>query len=702
MTTELAIPAIRYPAVFCTSHIVGVVVHARGAVVTRRVEVVAGVATGDVECIVPQITPGADPGSARVILPSGARRLVSLRSSLHVPEQTGARGASVERVRLLAAALKRCEDEHGEARAREEALASWQAEPKGKKALELLGPAARARAALDITAVVQARLNQLVARRFELEERMRELRQQIEAAQLDDQQSSDEQRMGEGHPSLQFIVRFGGEGELEHFELSYVVEAAQWWPLYSLHLSEGGARAEVAIEALVAQCSGEDWSEVAIALSTATLAYDARLPKLASMRLGRAQGVRSKGYREAPAGLDKLFVNYDSALEALDPYHRSRTLGADYSSQGPPPTSAQMKRSAPRPSAAPMPELASFELEDGAFDEMESAGSAMEHVSRSAMAPSASFGAPPSPAKRRSMAAAAPGSGGGAWQSRSEPEVPGAIEPADAWLDFDSLVLGGVQSANRGRLRVRAGAAAAVAGDIWLSEAQAQASRQRLDEALASSGSFDYRYETDARVDVPSDARAHRIQVTRAEAKSALFWRAVPRQDAAVYREARLTNPFSSPLLTSQMSVYVDGRFLAETRLEKVDAGAQIRVGLGVDERIRVVRNARMKEESSGLLGGKRALVHEVDMEFRSSLGFLAEVEVIDRIPVTDDANVQVEMIEGQPASAPYDQKEYDAPVRGGRRWKLVLKPGATSTIRYGYRIVLRAKDELWGGNRRE
>ena len=67
----------------------------------------------------------------------------------------------------------------------------------------------------------------------------------------------------------------------------------------------------ISLSGIVAQASGEDWGGVTLALSTGDLLRDARLPEITSLRLGRAQKPRTKGYRAPPEGLDAMFEGYD-------------------------------------------------------------------------------------------------------------------------------------------------------------------------------------------------------------------------------------------------------------------------------------------------------------------------------------------------------------------------------------------------------
>jgi len=94
--------------------------------------------------------------------------------------------------------------------------------------------------------------------------------------------------------------------------------------------------------------------------------------------------------------------------------------------------------------------------------------------------------------------------------------------------------------------------------------------------------------------------------------------------------------------------------------------------------------------------------VHDVEIELRSGLGEPATVEVIDRIPVTNDHQVDIDLLHEAPAAERYAQEELDHPIEGGRRWEVNLGAGGRKKIELRYQVVLRARDELMGGNRRD
>jgi uncharacterized protein (TIGR02231 family) len=224
----------------------------------------------------------------------------------------------------------------------------------------------------------------------------------------------------------------------------------------------------------------------------------------------------------------------------------------------------------------------------------------------------------------------------------------------------------------------------------------------KLVDPLVSRGDFDHQYDAAGRADVPADGIPHRVSVGTSPVEPKLRWRTVPREAAEVYREAELANPFSGPLLAGPVDVYLDGTLLVATELARaMDRGASLAVGLGVDERLRVARNARTTEETAGLLGGKIVVDTEVTIELRSALGFAADVEVLDRIPVTSESEMTIEDAGAKPPAEPYEQRP-ESPIEGGRRWKVKLAPSGGAKIAFRYRVSFSSKQEIVGGNRRD
>lgn len=221
-------------------------------------------------------------------------------------------------------------------------------------------------------------------------------------------------------------------------------------------------------------------------------------------------------------------------------------------------------------------------------------------------------------------------------------------------------------------------------------------------DPLETRGRFDHRYDAEGTADVPSSGLPHRVTIGTADGEARPRFVAVPREAAEVYREAEIPNPFAAPLLSGPVEVFVDGALLTTSSLEFVDRGGLVRLGLGVEERLRVARNARVEEGSAGLLGGSTTIDHHVTIDVASSLGHAVAIEVIDRIPVTVDKDLEIKLVSFKPAATKLEASAHGEPVRGGLSWRIQVSPGEKTRIELTYRVTLPAKNEIVGGNRRE
>jgi hypothetical protein len=715
----------------CASRIEGVVVYARGAVVTRQIETPASWPDGPVDIVVSGISPWAEPGSIRATA-QGPHRILGLGTRLVVPEKVAEGGDLRARVLGLEREAARLHAQAEELANRRDTLSALRLRPIVNSRGMCTDPSARFQDALAADTLLDQLLADLDAERSSVERAEEDNQRALASARVEFEQATSAARSLPGHPTWEVTIQlapvekgptstgasFGSPHEATAVTLCYPVGAARWWPAYSARLSSTADRAEVALEAFVAQASFEDWTGVRISLCTADLTQDARLPDLPSLRIGRAQTPRRTGYRPAPADLDTLFEAFDQSILGDRILVPSKPI--------PPPSFAV----APKPMASPgMPVAGAapvFATAAGAASVEESEMDKPTYLRRHATSswesnaplypPQAKGGgfarlraAMPKKSKQdqQKVLLAGPAAPDDVSDSLAEPEEPFAeapLEPADAWLDFDALTLApGDASERRGRL-VRA--AADPVRSRLLTEKSAVIERAEPPsgprDPKTARGQFDHRFDAEGTVDLPSNGIPHRIALSRATASLRRRFRAVPMQGAEVFREALLDNPFAAPLLGGPVEVFVDGGLLATPTIEPVGRGGTLALGLGVEDRLRVSRNARVEESTRGVLGGTTAVDHAIDIEVASALGQAIEVEVLDRMPVTDDKDAKVALLGSEPKAAPYDQAERGVPMRGGLRWSLKVPPGTKAKIAWSYRIELPSKSEVVGGNRRD
>jgi hypothetical protein len=578
---------------------------------------------------------------------------------------------------------------------------------------------------------VSARIELLRKGRDELkklEERERELHRLIHLASTAQHVRPDELKK-----SVHATLVTAAAPKKARLVLEYFVLGARWAPAYQCRMTRDCTQADLQMRAVVAQRTGEDWRGVKLHLSTAAPMSWTELPELGAIRIGRAQPPppSQKGFRPPPQGAGSLFGDYDRGLGS------ARSTLSVIPSWNPPaldgavalPQTQAFVVGAGRGGPMAPPEMdVMCALEDVAEEEP----GVMEKSARSEsrrMAPAPAAAAPMMsmasmarpgavmPMKAKKMASRD--------RAREEFDDEGGGE-AEGSLDvilYASLRLGPAGIPTRGSLtpvnrRQQLTEALSVLGfvvtfDVLAIVEAAERQGQEILNLAAPSGTvdvrseagwYDYVYDTDATVDVPSDGTFHSVPVGTRTATSEVLYVCVPREDVSVYRQALVRNPVSIPLLPGPVEVSVAGEYVLTTTLPSVAPGGDFKLSLGVEQGIKVARNTKYVEQRSGdKVVATNELIHDLAFDVVNNLERAVNCEVRERVPQpAAEAEVVVEEGAIKPTWEEYKQEERGRVIEGGRRWKFQVKPGATQKLSAQYRVKLYANNELVGGNRRE
>jgi uncharacterized protein (TIGR02231 family) len=217
-----------------------------------------------------------------------------------------------------------------------------------------------------------------------------------------------------------------------------------------------------------------------------------------------------------------------------------------------------------------------------------------------------------------------------------------------------------------------------------------------------SAAHFAARYPKEGLASIDSDGRFHALSLLRRSEPIRRIYRCVPRFDTSVYQFAEFNNPLGLPLLAGPVRVYMGGNFVVSALLDTTEPGKAMSINLGVEPGIGVARNVEFHESVSGLMGGQSDLEHRIVIEVNNKLGSTVNLEVFERIPVSCDDHVNIEIVEANPQVEVYDQARRGHLVHGGRVFRLKLDPGEVKTCSLAYRISIPSKQVLEGGNRRD
>ncbi len=228
----------------------------------------------------------------------------------------------------------------------------------------------------------------------------------------------------------------------------------------------------------------------------------------------------------------------------------------------------------------------------------------------------------------------------------------------------------------------RAAGAPTPSANADLQEMVLTGARRQGAEATATDYVADY--HVPSRVSLLADRQARLFPIGENAFDVGLVARIVPGADHAAHLEAVFKYSEPLPIEAGQLELYRDGAYVGEADTEAFLPGADVRMPFGVDERIRVsVRDEAAQSGQKGLLS--RQVVNETRqrIDITNYHPIAIPVEVLDRIPVSRNADVHVEILKG--ATDP-SMKDLDGKA-GVWLWKLELAPQQTVTIHRAYAV---------------
>src|SRR5262249_9876996 len=126
-------------------------------------------------------------------------------------------------------------------------------------------------------------------------------------------------------------------------------------------------------------------------------------------------------------------------------------------------------------------------------------------------------------------------------------------------------------------------------------------------EAVADTGGFQAVFRVPGRVSVATNEGAKSFRISTGAIAPDLLVRTAPALDAAAFLEASFKQAEEAPLLPGRIALYRDGIFVGRGQMTLTPKDETVRLGFGVDDKIKVTRTVlRKNESSSGLISTTR------------------------------------------------------------------------------------------------
>jgi len=262
--------------------------------------------------------------------------------------------------------------------------------------------------------------------------------------------------------------------------------------------------------------------------------------------------------------------------------------------------------------------------------------------------------------------------------STARPSLGGAAPDLPPWaLDvFDAIAFRAQEQAARGRMmnerremsaKAMMAPAPAMAMDMAAPPAEVEAT---LAAAAVEAGATSATFRLGAVSSVPSDNSPQKVPITEAKLAALPEYATVPKLQPVAYLTSKVTNSSEFPLLAGVMNVFLDGTFVATSRVPTVMPGEKFDLALGADEGISVKHKRVSKfTEDTGLTNSGKRHTYEYLLTLQNNKKTSERVLVTDQLPVSRNEKIVVRQLT-PPAAELKPDKE------GLLKWTLDLKPG--------------------------
>jgi len=200
---------------------------------------------------------------------------------------------------------------------------------------------------------------------------------------------------------------------------------------------------------------------------------------------------------------------------------------------------------------------------------------------------------------------------------------------------------------------------------------------------------------------IASDSREHKVTIAMIPLTCDVRFFVTPQLEQQAYTQTRLTNSSPYPFLESDTaSVFIDGSFIAKTKMELTAPGENFNLFLGVDPAVKVehrtIKNTTTKGKDGKMLVKKEPSKKVV--EYRTMLhntkSVAIEITVVELCPRTSDERIVVEVT--QPAGLATTGAN-DTPASGESQLKVggVMQNKLTNNVVFSRKLNPGEKMEL-------
>ncbi|KAF4603111.1 hypothetical protein EYR38_003516 [Pleurotus pulmonarius] len=164
---------------------------------------------------------------------------------------------------------------------------------------------------------------------------------------------------------------------------------------------------------------------------------------------------------------------------------------------------------------------------------------------------------------------------------------------------------------------------------------------------VSNFGGLNATYDIPGLISVPNDAQAHNVTVAELALDATFSWLVVPKVDLRAHLKAEVKNSSEYTLVAGPANVYIDGSFIAKSRIPAASPQESFECSLGIDPSVRTTYMPLSKKtSSSGLINKTTTTVYSRQAIIRNTKSIPIEnLKILDRIPISETSQINVKLI---------------------------------------------------------
>ena len=178
-------------------------------------------------------------------------------------------------------------------------------------------------------------------------------------------------------------------------------------------------------------------------------------------------------------------------------------------------------------------------------------------------------------------------------------------------------------------------------------------------------------YNLPGKLTLPSRTDQQLVTVATVIAQADFTLVATPLLTDYVYLQAEVLNDSETIFLPGPAGMFRNGEFVGKSNLPIVTIGEKFTAGFGIDSQVQVARE--LEDKKTRIQGGNRIDTYHYRIALSSYKNTAAELQLLDRLPFTDDNSIKIELLETSPQLSEDAEYLRTAGKKGILRWDLNL-----------------------------